>query len=134
MLVDPYGIKPGKPTDRDIADIWLLHPDEVVARKWYDLAKGERDYKAMPEEALTIVARNTKSFARFCWEPYMHNPKLRHRLHRIKAPTLLIWGEHDGIVTPAYGEAYRGLIPGAKMATHRRRPATCRTSNSRRRS
>ena len=27
VLVDPVGIKLGGPTDRDIADIWLLHPD-----------------------------------------------------------------------------------------------------------
>jgi pimeloyl-ACP methyl ester carboxylesterase len=46
----------------------------------------------------------------------MHNPKLKHRLHRIKVPTLLIWGEQDGIVTTRYGEAYRDLIPGATMA------------------
>lgn len=116
VLVDPYGIKVGKPTERDIADIWLLHPQEVTARKWFDPAKWVRDYKSMPEDALTMVARNAESFARFCWEPYMHNPKLRHRLHRIKVPTLLVWGEQDGIVTPAYGEAYRALIPGAKMA------------------
>lgn len=115
VLVDPYGIKIGKPTERDIADLWLLHPDEVVVRKWHDLAKGTRDYKAMSEEALTIVARNAESFARFCWEPYMHNPKLKHRLQRIKVPTLLIWGADDGIVTTDYGEAYRRLIPEAKM-------------------
>jgi pimeloyl-ACP methyl ester carboxylesterase len=116
VLVDPYGIKVGKPTDRDIADIWLLHPDEVMARKWHDVAKGKRDFPSMPEDKLTIVARNSESFARFCWEPYMHNPKLKHRLHRIAAPTLLIWGENDGIVTPQYGEAYRKLIPNARMA------------------
>jgi pimeloyl-ACP methyl ester carboxylesterase len=71
----------------------------------------------MPEDKLTIVARNSESFARFCWEPYMHNPKLRHRLHRIQVPTLLVWGENDGLVTPAYGEAYRKLIPVASMTT-----------------
>jgi pimeloyl-ACP methyl ester carboxylesterase len=79
--------------------------------------KGRRDFASMPEDALTIVARERESFARFGWEPYLHNPKLRHRLHRIKVPTLLIWGEHDGIVTPAYAEAYRRLIPGARLVT-----------------
>jgi pimeloyl-ACP methyl ester carboxylesterase len=53
--------------------------------------------------------------ARFAWEPYMHNPKLKRRLHRIKVPTRLIWGEHDGIVTPAYGKAYADAIPGAML-------------------
>jgi pimeloyl-ACP methyl ester carboxylesterase len=116
VLVDAYGIKVGKPTDRDIADVWLLSPEEVAALKWHDPAKGRRDFKSMPDEALTIVARNNESFARFGWEPYLHNPRLPRRLHRIKAPTLLIWGEHDGIVTPQYGEAYRKLIPGAKLS------------------
>jgi pimeloyl-ACP methyl ester carboxylesterase len=45
----------------------------------------------------------------------MHNPKLKHRLGRIGVPTLVVWGEADGIVTPAYGEAYRALIPGATL-------------------
>ena len=115
VLVDPYGIKIGKPTDRDIADIWLLPPDEVTARKWHDVANAKRDFPAMQEEKLTVIARNAESFARFCWEPYMHNPKLKQRLHRIKAPTLLIWGENDGIVTPRYGKAYRDLIPDARL-------------------
>jgi pimeloyl-ACP methyl ester carboxylesterase len=116
VLVDAYGIKTGAPTERDIADVWLLNPADVTALKWYDAAKGKRDYTAMPEDAVTIVARNNETFARFGWEPYMHNPKLKHRLHRIKVPTLLIWGENDGIVTTKYGEAYRKLIPGARMA------------------
>jgi pimeloyl-ACP methyl ester carboxylesterase len=116
VLVDPYGIKPGGPTDRDIADVFLLYPDEVEARKWRDPATFRRDYRALPEDELTIVARNRESFARLCWEPYMHDPKLLRRLHRIGVPTLLVWGENDGIVTPAYGEAYRAAIPGARLA------------------
>src|SRR5262249_44129115 len=43
VLVDPYGVKLGCPTDRDIADIWGLHPREVAARKWFDQDKGKRD-------------------------------------------------------------------------------------------
>ena len=57
-----------------------------------------------------------ESFARFCWDPYMHTPKLRQRLHRVNVPTLLIWGEKDAITSPAYGEAYAKLIPGAKFS------------------
>jgi pimeloyl-ACP methyl ester carboxylesterase len=113
ILVDPYGIKVGTPSDRDIADIWSLQPAEVVRRRWHDPEKGKRDFPSMSEEQLTIVARNVESLARFCWEPYMHNPKLKRRLHRIKAPTLLLWGENDGIAAPAYGKAYAELIPGA---------------------
>jgi pimeloyl-ACP methyl ester carboxylesterase len=132
VLVDPYGVKFGTPEEREIADIWVLHPATVAKLKWFDPAKGERDYKAMPEEALAVVARNNESFARFCWEPYMHNPKLRHRLQRVRAPTLFVWGERDGIVTPQYGRAYADQVPGATMAViaraghypHLEQPAT----------
>ncbi|HXF53897.1 MAG TPA: alpha/beta hydrolase [Hyphomicrobiaceae bacterium] len=116
VLVSPYGIKVGGPFDRDIQDIWLLHPDKVMGLKWFDKAKGKRDYASMPDDKLIIIARNNESFARFAWEPYMHNPKLKHRLGRIKAPTLLVWGENDGIVTTDYGRAYQALIPGARLA------------------
>ena len=116
VLVDPYGLKIGGPTDRDIADLWLLHPSKVAELTWFDPAKGTRDYAAMPEAALKLVARNRESFARFCWEPCLHNPKLKHRLHRIKVPTLLIWGENDGIVSPSYGKGFADLVAGARMA------------------
>jgi pimeloyl-ACP methyl ester carboxylesterase len=115
-LVAPYGAKFVGPTERDIADIWMLPPAEVTRRKWFDPKKGERDYKAMPEERLSIIARNNESFARFCWEPYMHNPKLKHRLERVRAETLFIWGENDGIVTPAYGRTFADHVPGASFA------------------
>ena len=117
VLVAPYGIKLGGPTDRDIADIWLMHPDKVAALKWHDIGKGKRDFKSMSDEKLAVIARNVETTARFCWEPYMHNPKLRHRLHRIKVPTLLVWGENDGIVKPEYGKGYAALIPGARFAS-----------------
>lgn len=117
VLVSPYGVKFGGPTERDIADIWMLPPDELLQRKWSDPAKGTRDFKAMPDDALAIVARNNESFARFCWEPYMHNPRLQHRLHRVQVPTLLVCGANDGITPPSYAAKYAGLIPGSEMVT-----------------
>jgi len=115
VLVAPYGVKIGGPADRDIADVWLLHPAKVMGLSWFDPAKGRRDFPAMPEEVLKVVARNRESFARFCWEPHLHNPKLKHRLNRIKVPTLFVWGEKDGITPPSYGKAYAGLVAGAKL-------------------
>jgi pimeloyl-ACP methyl ester carboxylesterase len=71
-LVAPYGAKFVGPTERDIADIWMLPPAEVTRRKWFDPKKGERDYKAMPEDKLSIIGQQ-RELCRFCWEPYMHN-------------------------------------------------------------
>ncbi len=117
ILVDPVGIKIGGPYDRDIADIYYLPVEEVAARTFFEPAKGERDFKAMSDEALEVVARNRESLVLFCWDPYLHNPKLIHRLHRITVPTLVVWGENDGIVTPEYGRAYSEKIPNAQFET-----------------
>src|SRR5262245_40797065 len=38
VLVGAYGIKPGGPSDADIADIWVLNPKKVAALKWFDPA------------------------------------------------------------------------------------------------
>ncbi len=46
----------------------------------------------------------------------MHNPKLAHRLGRIRVPTLLLWGEADGIVGTDYARGFSTLIPGAELA------------------
>ena len=47
----------------------------------------------------------------------MYNPRLRRWLRRISVPTLVLWGESDGIVAPAYGRAYAAEIPGARFET-----------------
>ncbi len=119
-LVGPYGVKFGGVTDRDIADIWFLSPDRVAELAWADPAQAGQDLAALTDEALAVIARNLESFARFCWEPYLHNPKLRYRLGRIDLPTLLIWGEADGIVPVEYGRRYQKAIPGAQMKVVRK--------------
>jgi pimeloyl-ACP methyl ester carboxylesterase len=51
----------------------------------------------------------------FAWSPYMYDPKLAGRLHRIRVPTLVLWGASDRIVSPDYGRAYSALIAGAQF-------------------
>ena len=89
--------------------------EEYMRLAWADPAKGERDLMALPETELAAIARGREAFALFGWKPYMHNPRLKRWLHRIDVPTLLLWGERDGIVSTSYGEAWRAEIPGARM-------------------
>ncbi len=63
------------------------------------------------------MARNRETLALLTWEPYMHNPKLRHRLHRVGAPALFVRGESDGLVSAQYLAAYAALLPNARTAT-----------------
>ncbi len=115
VLVDSVGIKPGGPFDRDIADVFATPVEELLNAAWHDRSKAP-DYAAMTEEELQTVAANMVAHGLYTWEPYMHNPKLQHRLHRIDIPTLLVWGENDGIVTTDYGASLRDLIPGARLS------------------
>jgi pimeloyl-ACP methyl ester carboxylesterase len=115
VLAAPLGIKLGGVTDRDIADMHAIPRAEFMRLAWADPQRGEIDYTALPESELSSVVRGREALALFGWKPYMHNPRLKRWLHRIDLPTLLVWGEHDRIVTPAYGEGWRAAIPGARM-------------------
>jgi pimeloyl-ACP methyl ester carboxylesterase len=115
VLVDPLGIKVGGPTDRDIADMHAMSHDEYMRLAWADPTNGERDLTELPDTELAGIARGREAFARFGWKPYMHNPRLLRWLHRIDVSTLLLWGEQDGIVSPAYGRAWQTEIPGARF-------------------
>jgi pimeloyl-ACP methyl ester carboxylesterase len=114
ILVDAVGIKPGDRDTRDIADIFGLPAPEVAKLVWHNLTQAP-SLASMTDEQVTRLAGDRIAHAMYTWEPYMHNPKLRYRLHRIKVPTLLLWGASDGVVPIVYAEAYRQLIPGAKL-------------------
>jgi pimeloyl-ACP methyl ester carboxylesterase len=115
ILVDPLGIKLSGPEERDILDVFNTNPAEVRRQSWADTAKAP-NYDAMTDEELVIHARNWEAVCLYAWHPYMHNPQLKHWLGQISAPTLVLWGDHDGVVTPDYGRAYAGLIRGAEFA------------------
>jgi pimeloyl-ACP methyl ester carboxylesterase len=40
---------------------------------------------------------------------------LKKRLHRITAPTLVVWGRQDGLVPPVYAQEFAERIPGARV-------------------
>jgi pimeloyl-ACP methyl ester carboxylesterase len=114
ILVDAVGIKISDRLTRDITDIFGTDPAELQRLTYFDTSKAP-DLSALSDEALEVVARNREASALYLWEPYAHNPKLARWLHRITVPTLLLWGETDGIVTPAYGRAFAERIPGARF-------------------
>jgi pimeloyl-ACP methyl ester carboxylesterase len=50
--------------------------------------------------------------AKFFWP--LPDRGLHKRLHRVTAPTLVVWGEQDGIVSPAYADEFARRIRGAR--------------------
>jgi len=115
VLANPVGIKVGSRDHRDIADIFAISEDDFLSLAYCDPGAGKRDYKTMPEADVRTVARNREATARYAWSPYMHDPKLKGRLHRIRIPTLMLWGTHDRVLSESYGRAYCDAIPGARF-------------------
>jgi pimeloyl-ACP methyl ester carboxylesterase len=117
VLVAPVGVKTGVADKLDIPDL-LAMPQEAVDKLLYrEPSHMAADYRKLSEDELAIVFRNRESFALLVWEPWMHNPKLKHRLHRVAAPALFVRGEGDGVVSEAYLQAYARLLPNARTLT-----------------
>jgi pimeloyl-ACP methyl ester carboxylesterase len=115
VLANAVGIKVGDRETRDIADIFAVTEPELNALAYSDPKSAARDYKTMAEADLRLIARNREATARYAWSPYMHDPKLKARLHRIHIPTLFLWGTDDRILSESYGRAYAAAIPGARF-------------------
>jgi pimeloyl-ACP methyl ester carboxylesterase len=117
VLVGPVGVKTG-PTDRlDIPDIFALPQADVEKLLFHDPGRMRPDPARLSDEQLAVSVRNRETLALLVWEPYMHNPKLSHRLHRVTAPTLFLRGASDGLVSAEYLAAYARLLPNARIDT-----------------
>ena len=117
VMANAVGIKVGDRETRDIADIFAVTEPDYLAMVYCDPAVGRRDYKTLPDAEVLAAARAREATARFAWNPYFHNPRLKSRLHRIRIPTLFLWGTHDRMLSEAYGRAYCAMIPGARFET-----------------
>jgi len=117
VLIGPVGVKTGKPDKLDIPDVFAMPRERLDALRFHDSAKNPVDLATLADDELNIVARNSETLALLTWEPYMHNPKLKHRLHRVNVPALFLRGASDGIVSADYLQRYAALIPKAGIET-----------------
>jgi pimeloyl-ACP methyl ester carboxylesterase len=120
VLVDAVGIKTEDRETAEIADTFVMDPRRFLETAWHDPGLGEQHMslpglRPMAESELVTLFRNRQAAALYSWNPFMHNPKLLGRLHRITVPTLVLWGESDRIVSPKYGQAFAQAIPGARF-------------------
>ncbi len=116
VLADAFGIRVSQDeTAVEIEDIFTLHPQEAERRSFVAPANWRRAPEVLSDDELGVIARNRESLALFGWMPYMYNPLLKRWLHRIRIPTMVLWGERDGIASTDYGRAYAGAIPGARF-------------------
>jgi pimeloyl-ACP methyl ester carboxylesterase len=98
------------------ADTFLWTPEQRAYGLVADPAMAEAILKLTPDaDERMRQMKNALTLAKVGWQPRLYDPNLRKWLHRIDCPTLLIWGDSDKVLPPAYGPAFRDLIPGSKL-------------------
>jgi pimeloyl-ACP methyl ester carboxylesterase len=76
-----------------------------------DLAQAFLTLPRDKEEADEVMIQQVKGFAtagRFLWP--LPDRGLSERLYRVKAPTLLLWGETDKVIPVRYTRAFQDLL------------------------
>ncbi len=101
-------------------DVFMWSPEEATRKLYFDPKIAETLLATPPSEAQQMARmKNSLALARLAWQPRFYNPHLSKWLHRVSVPTLIVWGDHDQVIPPAYGPAFAGLVPGARLATVR---------------
>ena len=110
VLLDAVGIAvEGHP----VADVSGLSVPEIQALSFHDPAPFRVDPATIPDAQKAVMAANGAALAAYAGSSTMADPALLGRLSGIKIPTLVLWGESDQIVEPAYGQAYAAAISWA---------------------
>ena len=126
VLVNPVGlyipgaeIKElfGRPL-RELAEDMFADQSHPMAQMMHMLSEFRGDVGQqieVPMELVLPIWKSMSATAKLGWDPYLHNPKLRRRLRRVTAPTLVIHGAKDTLAPKAISEAYAGEIPDARL-------------------
>jgi pimeloyl-ACP methyl ester carboxylesterase len=117
VLIDPVGLW------RDDLPVrnWMILPDHERRPSLFAHPDGEaaRRFFAMPkDEGARVDVLAQRIWAQACTGKFVWpvpDRGLKHRIHRIGAPTLIIWGKADRIIPPAYAQEFAGRIGGARM-------------------
>ena len=133
-LIDPIGF--WRDADR-IVNWMLLEPAALRAHVFRDPDgdAAKRVFGAPDDPAAFVAARIRVAWAmgttgKFIWP--LPDKGLKKRIHRIAAPTLLVWGKEDRLVPPVYADEFARRLPDARIQTvdgaghapHLEQPAT----------
>jgi pimeloyl-ACP methyl ester carboxylesterase len=99
-------------------DFFAMTPAALVQAAFHDpqceAAKALMTPPSDPAAATEAIVARAKALAaagRFLWPN--GDRGLNERLYRIKAPTLILWGESDRVIPPVYADAFKRLMTGS---------------------
>lgn len=119
ILIAPVGLWND---DYPVVDFFAMMPNELVGVLFHDQEHpGAKMTTAPPpedpDELRTVTverAKNLQTAARFLWP--IPDKRLSERIHRISSPTLICWGESDGLVPPQYAQDFNKAIANSEVA------------------
>jgi len=119
VLIDPIGL--WRESER-VQNWMMVNPAELPA--WIfrdpssDAAKRMFGPSEPPDAAAAARVRLTWAMGatgKFTWP--IPDKGLKKRIHRVSAPTLLVWGKEDRLVPPVYADDFARRIAGARVQT-----------------
>src|SRR5262245_40171610 len=116
-LIDPIGLWRD---DEPVVNWMLLPPQELPGYVFQSTeAPAAKALFSIPEDREEgALARTRLTWAmgatgKFIWP--IPDKGLRKRIHRIEAPTLLVWGEDDRLVPRAYAEEFARRLRSTRL-------------------
>jgi pimeloyl-ACP methyl ester carboxylesterase len=116
-LIDPVGLW----RDDHPVQNWMILPDKTRRQSLFAAPDGEAATRffAVPADA----AARVDSQAQFIWSQActgkfvwpIADKGLKKHIHRIAAPTLIVWGKADGIIAPGYADEFAARIADARV-------------------
>ena len=117
VLIDPVGLW------RDDLPVknWMLLSPDARRRALFADPDGEAaqrffDVPSDPDARVDTLAQFVWAQActgKFVWP--IADRGFKNRIHRVAAPTLIVWGKADGIIDPAYAQEFAKSIAGARV-------------------
>jgi len=87
-----------------------------VRNLYHDQTFADRILALTPDEAqMDLMLKNRFTVAKLGWQPRWFNPDLEKWLHRIKLPSLIVWGDDDKIMPPANAALWCDRLRDARL-------------------
>ena len=103
-----------------MGDLFSWSPQEaasqVFARK--EFVDQMLAYKPSKDE-IAIMQKNRLMAMLLCQDANFQNPDIRKWAHRLTMPTLILWGDSDGIFPEPFAHAYHDLIPNSDLEIYK---------------
>jgi pimeloyl-ACP methyl ester carboxylesterase len=106
--------------DAPVLDFFVMAPDALAPHIVHDPGSSALREAFPPPDSqdamIEMMYQRIQSFSaagKFLWP--IPDRGLSKRIHRIRAPTLIVWGESDRLVPPVYAEDFKSRIKNARV-------------------